>query len=140
MAQTDNRTANTRATVANTANTRTTDTNPENTHSIADYADVLKLLGDKTRLSILKILSQMDSCICHLAPMFDMSQSAISQHMKKLKDLDLVSEEPRKQWTFYSLNTVSEHYPLVKSILDQVPDDLIDLTQLEANIQEMVCS
>ncbi len=110
------------------------------TQTIISYADVLKLLGDKTRLSILKILSQMESCICHLAPMFDMSQSAISQHMKKLKDLDIVTEDPRKQWTFYSLNTESEHYPLIKSILDQIPDDLIDLTELEANVQEMTCS
>ena len=107
--------------------------------TVNDYADVLKLLGDKTRLSILKILEQTECCVCLFADLFDISQSAISQHMRKLKDLDLVKEDPHKQWIFYSLNTDSKYYGFIKSILEQIPEDVADLKKVEADVLEMNC-
>ena len=106
---------------------------------INEYADVLKLMGDKTRLSILKILDHTESCVCHFAELFDMSQSAVSQHMRRLKDAGLIKEDPQAQWIFYSLNKESAYYPFVKSILDRIPNDLVDIETVEANLLEMSC-
>ncbi|WP_044795412.1 ArsR/SmtB family transcription factor, partial [Bacillus cereus] len=68
---------------------------------------LLKLLGDKTRLTIVSILKQRECCVCELLEVFDMSQPSISQHLRKLKDLGLVQEERRGQWIYYSLNQAS---------------------------------
>jgi ArsR family transcriptional regulator len=43
-------------------------------------------------------------CICEFEDYFDMGQSKVSYHMKKLKDAGLVREERRGKWSFYSLN------------------------------------
>ena len=96
-------------------------------------------MGDKTRLSILKILDRTECCVCHFAEVFGMSQSAISQHIRRLKVIGLISEDPRKQWVFYSLNTDSELYPFIKAILDRIPDHLVDIDAIEANMAGMSC-
>jgi ArsR family transcriptional regulator len=43
-------------------------------------------------------------CICEFEDYFDMGQSKVSYHMRKLKDAGLVREERRGKWSFYSLN------------------------------------
>lgn len=53
-------------------------------------ADVLKLLGDKTRLSIVSLLSEKAFCVCELVEIYNMSQPAISQHLRKMRDLEIV--------------------------------------------------
>lgn len=63
-------------------------------------AMILKLLGDKTRLIMVKILDTHDCCVCEFVEIFKMSQPAISQHLRKLKDIGLVKEERRGQWIF----------------------------------------
>jgi len=80
-------------------------------------AAVLKVLGDKTRLAIMALLKEREYCACDLLDFFDMSQPAISQHLKKLKALGLITETRRAQWAYYQINEASEHYPLVKAVL-----------------------
>jgi ArsR family transcriptional regulator len=43
-------------------------------------------------------------CVCEFEDYFDMGQSKVSYHMKKLKDAGLVREERRGKWSFYSLD------------------------------------
>ncbi|WP_066307001.1 helix-turn-helix transcriptional regulator [Bacillus sp. FJAT-29814] len=85
-------------------------------------AAVLKLLGDKTRLTIIGILKQRECCVCEFLEVFDMSQPSISQHLRKLKDAGLVKEDRRGQWIYYSLNQQSELYGLIEDILEHVPE------------------
>lgn len=85
-------------------------------------AVLLKLLGDKTRLSMMKILDVDTCCVCEFVDLFQMSQPAISQHLRKLKDMGLVEEEKKGQWVYYSIRKSSEYYPFIKRILDQLPD------------------
>jgi ArsR family transcriptional regulator len=85
-------------------------------------ANVLKLLGDKTRLTIVGILKQRECCVCELLEVFDTSQPSISQHLRKMKDAGLVKEERRGQWVYYSLNSQSELYGLIEDILEHIPD------------------
>lgn len=85
-------------------------------------AVILKLLGDKTRLSMMKILDGETCCVCEFVDLFQMSQPAISQHLRKLKDMGLVQEEKKGQWVYYSIRKSSEYYPFIKLLLDQLPD------------------
>ena len=43
-------------------------------------------------------------CICEFEGYFEMGQSKVSYHMKKLKEAGLVREEKRGKWSFYSLD------------------------------------
>lgn len=104
-----------------------------------DYADFLKILGDKTRLSMLKIMESTECCVCHFADIFDMSQSAISQHMKRLKMLGIVNEERRSQWIYYSLDREHVNYQFIRSILEQVPDHLVMTDEVQAVLENMSC-
>lgn len=82
---------------------------------------VLKLLGDKTRLSMVKLLERNDCCVCEFVEIFNVSQSAISQHLRKLRDLGLVKEKRKGQWIFYSLNQDSELYDMIMQVLAFIP-------------------
>ena len=70
-------------------------------------AAILKLLGDKTRLTMVKILETNDGCVCEFVEIFKTSQPAISQHVRKLKDAGSVSEKRRGQWIIYSFRKVN---------------------------------
>ena len=43
-------------------------------------------------------------CVCEFEESFGMGQSKVSYHMKKLKEAELVREQKRGRWSFYSLN------------------------------------
>ncbi|EPZ38260.1 MULTISPECIES: metalloregulator ArsR/SmtB family transcription factor [Anoxybacillus] len=106
---------------------------------IEETANMLKLLGDKTRLMILAILSETDCCVCELVEMLQMSQPAISQHLRKLKDNDLVKETKKAQWVFYSLNKQHEFYPMMKCIFAYLPDPKEHIRQLEKKGMRIRC-
>ena len=102
-------------------------------------ANMLKLLGDKTRLTIVAILKQRECCVCEFQEVFDMSQPSISQHLRKLKDAGLVKEERRGQWIYYSLNQKSELYELVDTILEHVPDQTEKIKMIEKSNPTLRC-
>jgi ArsR family transcriptional regulator, arsenate/arsenite/antimonite-responsive transcriptional repressor len=106
---------------------------------IEKVATILKLLGDKTRLSMIKILDSNDCCVCEFVEIFKMSQPAISQHLRKLKDVGVVKESRRGQWIMYSLNKQNEFYPLIHSLLEYIPDQNYKLTELEAQGLRISC-
>lgn len=85
-----------------------------------EIAEKLKLLGDKTRLTMLTLLKDREWCVCDLVDLFDMSQPAISQHLRKLKSQGIVNETRRGQWVYYSLNV--DDKPYIKTVLDQMPE------------------
>ncbi|ETT46391.1 MULTISPECIES: metalloregulator ArsR/SmtB family transcription factor [unclassified Paenibacillus] len=88
--------------------------------TLDNLAEDLKLLGDKTRLTILTLLKEREWCVCEFVDLFDISQPAVSQHLRKLKSSGLVKEQKRGQWVYYSLNI--EDKPHVKAILNLTPD------------------
>nr|WP_021038282.1 metalloregulator ArsR/SmtB family transcription factor [Bacillaceae bacterium JMAK1]AGQ45449.1 ArsR family transcriptional regulator [Bacillaceae bacterium JMAK1] len=94
-------------------------THPLRSEDIASY---VKVMSDPTRLLILKLVSKKEYCVCQFVEMFEMSQPSISQHLKKLKSLQLIEETRRGQWRFYSLNTASNATDIVHAIIDQIPD------------------
>lgn len=100
---------------------------------------VLKLLGDKTRLTIMALLNIRELCVCELLEVFDMSQPSISQHLRKLKDAGLVKEERKGQWVYYSINKNSEAYPLWESILHYVPVQTEKMEQIIKSSPTLRC-
>ncbi|MCQ6281393.1 helix-turn-helix transcriptional regulator [Bacillus sp. EB600] len=102
-------------------------------------ANVLKLLGDKTRLTIVGILKRRECCVCELLEVFDTSQPSISQHLRKLKDAGLIKEDRRGQWIYYSLNSQSELYTLIEDILEHVPDQTEKIKQIEKSNPTLRC-
>ncbi|MFZ4450545.1 ArsR/SmtB family transcription factor [Salibacterium aidingense] len=101
-------------------------------------APILKLLGDKTRLTMVALLMEGECCVCEFTEIFNMSQPSISQHLRKLRDAGVVLETRRGQWVFYSLNTDNELYPLVESVLNQIPSQKEKLEDLENNGHRVV--
>ncbi|WP_456276254.1 ArsR/SmtB family transcription factor [Bacillus sp. AK128] len=110
-----------------------------NTLEIDKAATILKLLGDKTRLTMVKILDSSDCCVCEFVEIFKASQPAISQHVRKLKDAGIVRETRRGQWIIYSLHKEGEFYPFVQTILQQLPDQQFKLQELEEQGLRISC-
>ncbi|MBM7571915.1 ArsR/SmtB family transcription factor [Aquibacillus albus] len=102
-------------------------------------AMILKLLGDRTRLTMIKLLENNDCCVCEFVEIFQVSQPSISQHLRKLRDVGLVKEERRGQWIFYSLNKNNEHYSFVVQLLQQLPDQDYKLKELEEKGTRITC-
>lgn len=102
-------------------------------------SNVLKLLGDKTRLAMVSILNTNDCCVCEFVEIFQMSQPAISQHIRKLKDAGLIKETRKGQWIFYSLNKDSEYYSVIVQLLKHIPDQSMKLKELEKQGLRMIC-
>src|SRR5690348_9059744 len=68
-------------------------------------ATVAKALAEPVRVQILDVLrrSAEDVCQCELIALFDIKQSLLSHHMRKLTDAGLVSVERRHKWAYYSI-------------------------------------
>lgn len=63
--------------------------------------ELFKALADPTRQKLYRILLQEELCVCELTGIFDVSQSAISQHLRRLKSAGLVNDRRQGQWVFY---------------------------------------
>lgn len=102
-------------------------------------SQLLKLLGDQTRLTMMKLLQSHECCVCEFVEIFQMSQPAISQHLRKLRDLELVKETRKGQWIFYSINEEHEDYLFIKSILEHLPGQENLVTELEVQGLRICC-
>lgn len=102
-------------------------------------AQMLKLLGDRTRVMMVGMLDDSECCVCEFVEVFQMSQPSISQHLRKLRDAGLVREKRKGQWIFYSLNKESDVYPLVRDILSHIPNQREKLKALEVEGKRIVC-
>lgn len=68
-----------------------------------DLADFFKVFGDSTRIKILYVLSRSPMCVCDIAELLCMSQSAISHQLRVLKQARLVKFRREGKQAFYSL-------------------------------------
>lgn len=106
---------------------------------IEKATSILKLLGDKTRLTMIGLLEDNECCVCEFVEIFQMSQPSVSQHIRKLKDVGLVKERRSGQWIFFALNKEHETYPLIKGVLNHLPDQNEKLEALEADGLRIIC-
>lgn len=71
--------------------------------TLSDLADLFKLFGDTTRIKILYLLFEKELCVCDIAALLNMTQSAISHQLKTLKHSKLVKFRREGKVVFYSL-------------------------------------
>ena len=79
-----------------------------------DLAELFKVFGDTTRVKILSALFESEMCVCDIASLLNMNQSAISHQLIVLKTARLVKHRKDGKTVFYSLD--DEH---IKNIFDQ---------------------
>lgn len=76
---------------------------------------LLKVLGDENRLRLLHLVLQRELCVCDLETVLEMSQTNVSRHLAKLKEVGLVSSSKRAQWVYYQVRPEAkkEHEQLI---------------------------
>lgn len=82
--------------------------------SLYDLAELFKVFGDSTRIRILWALHEAEMCVCDIAVLLNMTQSAISHQLRVLKQANLVKNRKEGKVVYYSL--VDDH---VREIFDQ---------------------
>ncbi|MBS5965602.1 metalloregulator ArsR/SmtB family transcription factor [Finegoldia magna] len=80
---------------------------------IADLSDMFKIFGDQTRVKILMALESGEMCVCDIAAVMNMSQSAISHQLRVLKQSNIVKTRREGKVVYYSIS--DDH---VKEIFD----------------------
>ena len=81
---------------------------------ISDLSDMFKIYGDMTRLKILYALFEEEMCVCAIAELIGMTQSAVSHQLSVLKRNKLVKSRREGKSVFYSL--ADDH---VRTIISQ---------------------
>lgn len=70
---------------------------------LAEIIDLLKALGDERRLEIIKLLLQKRFCVKALAKRLEISESAVSQQLKILREAELVRGEKKGYYVHYTV-------------------------------------
>lgn len=71
--------------------------------ALFDLAELFKIFGDSTRIKILYILFESEMCVCDIATLVGVSQSAISHQLRLLKQANLIKPRRDGKTVFYSL-------------------------------------
>jgi len=67
-------------------------------------AERLKAVGEPTRLKIIEMLATEEMCVCEIIDRLNLSQPAVSHHLKTLRQAGIISDRKEGKWVFYSLN------------------------------------
>ena len=78
------------------------ETMPDETE-LYDLAELFKIFGDSTRIRILFVLFEAEVCVCDLARLLGMTQSAVSHQLRILKQARLIKSRRDGKTVFYSL-------------------------------------
>lgn len=92
-----------------------------------------KLLSDETRLRIMVLLFHKEFCVCQLTGITGISQPNISKHLARLRDMALVKDERKDQYTFYSLNIKDK---IFEDILEEIVNNIEDYPKLRLDIEK----
>ena len=84
-----------------------------------DLAELFKMFADSTRVKILYALFESELCVCDIARVLDLTQSAVSHQLRILKGGKLVKYRREGKTVFYSL--ADDH---VRSIINQGMDHI----------------
>ena len=88
---------------------------------MTELVQAFKTLSDETRFNLVKLLLTHDLCVGALAKRLAVSEAAVSQHLKQLREAGLVKGEKRGYWT---------HYTVEKEKLHELAELLRGLTEL----------
>jgi len=86
--------------------------------AVVQVVEVVKALGDVTRLRILNLLQRETLCVCDLEEVLKISQSNASRHLAKLRQAGLIAGDKQAQWVYYRVEEASlQRYPFVRDLL-----------------------
>ncbi len=84
-----------------------------NSQSLSQLSKVLELAANEVRLKILYLLEEENElCPCDISDILNMSIPAVSQHLRKLKDGNIIESRREGQTIYYSLK--EEHLKVLK--------------------------
>lgn len=86
-----------------------------------DVAELFKVFGDSTRVRIICALFESEMCVCDIAGVLNMTQSAISHQLRVLKQARLVKYRREGKTVFYSL--ADKH---IQTIFDQAFEHIME--------------
>lgn len=100
---------------------------------------VLKAIGEETRLKIISYLTMDSFCVCELVELIQMSQPSISQHLRRLREVEVILEERRGKWVFYSLNKEHEFYTLILHLTSMLPSKKGNIQSFVVDGKRVLC-
>ncbi|KUO52817.1 MAG: hypothetical protein APF76_02460 [Desulfitibacter sp. BRH_c19] len=71
---------------------------------IKELEQVFKALSDVTRLKIVEMVSEKEMCVYDIFQKLNISQPAVSHHLKILKQAGLIVGRKKGKWVLYSIN------------------------------------
>ena len=89
--------------------------------ALYDLAELFKIFGDSTRIRILYALFESEMCVCDIARLLNMTQSAISHQLRLLKQSKLVKNRRDGKTVYYSL--ADDH---VRTVINQGMDHILE--------------
>jgi ArsR family transcriptional regulator len=72
-------------------------------NKLIDISSLFKVMGDKTRISILNALIKHELCVCDIAVLLNMTQSAISHQLRVLRNNRLIKPRREGKVVYYSI-------------------------------------
>ncbi len=73
--------------------------------NVSEFTTILQLAGNAVRMNILVLLEdEKRLCVCDLSEVLNMTIPSVSQHLKKLKDAELVNTEREGNTIYYYIN------------------------------------
>jgi len=88
--------------------------------NIESMAIQLKAVSDPNRLKLLACLKKGEVCACDFVDVLKISQPAVSQQLKKLKEAGIIVERSVGTWKHYRLNEVQK--PYIQEIINQLEE------------------
>ena len=101
-----------------------------------DFIRVMKALSDPNRVKIIKMLQHKTMCVCEMQAALQISQPAVSKHLKLLEDAGLVSSLKDGLWVNYHL-TDGGGSPYAANILGNLKHWLEDDQQIAALLEKL---
>ena len=89
--------------------------------TLYDLTELFRIFGDSTRIRILYVLFEAEMCVCDIAALLGMTQSAIFHQLRALKNARLVTSRRDGKTVFYSL--ADDH---VKTIINQGLEHILE--------------
>lgn len=78
----------------------------------------LKALADKNRLTLLACMKNGEVCVCDFVEVLGISQPAVSQQLKKLKDAGIILERKEGTWKYYRI--AEKLSPVVVAVINEL--------------------
>lgn len=93
--------------------------------SFQDMSILFQQLGDGSRLRILWLLCHCEECVCNIAAALDMSNPAVSHHLRTLKKNRLIESRREGKEVYYKISDTNQ-----AQLLHQVIDALFEMSCL----------